>query len=67
MNKHTDNLSYFGAFMTFITGLTLNDWAAVFGILFGIATLFINWYYKQKDYELKKLELEKGTHNEDRH
>ncbi|WP_439327901.1 phage holin [Lonepinella sp. BR2357] len=60
MNKNTDQLSYFGAFMTFIAGLTINDWAAIFGILFGVVTLFINWYYKQKDYELKKQELETG-------
>lgn len=60
MNKNTENLSYFGAFMTFMTGLSWSDLASIFGILFGLATLLINWHYKQKDYELRKMEIEKG-------
>lgn len=61
MQKHTnaEPLSYFGAFMTFISGINWNNAAAICGILFGLATLLINWHYKQKEYELKKLELEK--------
>lgn len=67
MNKQTENLSYFGAFMTFMTGLSWSDLASIFGILFGLATLLINWHYKQKDYELRKLEIEKGLSNEKTH
>lgn len=67
MNKHTENLSYFGAFMTFMTGLSWSDLASIFGILFGLATLLINWHYKQKDYELRKLEIEKGLSHEKTH
>lgn len=67
MNKQTENLSYFGAFMTFMTGLSWSDLASIFGILFGLATLLINWHYKQKDYELRKLEIEKGLSHEKAH
>lgn len=61
MQKHTnaEPLSYFGAFMTFVAGINWNNVASICGILFGLATLLIGWYYKQKEYELKKLELEK--------
>lgn len=67
MNKQTENLSYFGAFMTFMTGLSWSDLASIFGILFGLSTLLINWHYKQKDYELRKLEIEKGLSHEKTH
>lgn len=60
MNKNTENLSYFGAIMTYFSSLTLSDLASICGILFGLATLLINWHYKQKDYELRKMEIEKG-------
>lgn len=53
--------------MTFMTGLSWSDLASIFGILFGLATLLINWHYKQKDYELRKLEIEKGLSHEKTH
>ncbi|EIJ69389.1 HP1 family phage holin [Pasteurella bettyae] len=59
MNKNSEQLSYFGAFITFLSGLSWSDLASIFGILFGLATLLIGWYYKQKEYELKKLAIEK--------
>ena len=59
MGKHTSDSAYFGALVTFLSGLTLNDIAAIAGILFGLFTILINWYYKQKDYELHRLEIEK--------
>lgn len=57
--KNTTELSYFGSFITFLSGLNWNDLASICGIIFGLATLLISWYYKKKDYELKKLEIEK--------
>ncbi|WP_443091374.1 phage holin [Basfia succiniciproducens] len=60
MNKNAEPLSYFGALTAFFAGLNWSELASLFGILFGLLTLLLNWYYKQKDYELKKLEIEKG-------
>lgn len=64
MNKH-ENMSYLGAIVTVISGLTLQDWGVIMGILFGFLTLLMGWYYKEKEYQLKakalkhKIELEK--------
>ena len=62
----TSKYSYFGAGMTSLTGFIANtfsniNWAPpppITGILIGIATFLVNWYYKKKDFELKKLEIE---------
>lgn len=58
--KNTTELSFFGSVVTFFSGLNWNDLASLFGIIFGLLTLLIHWYYKQKDYELKKAKLAKG-------
>ncbi|BFU60773.1 MULTISPECIES: HP1 family phage holin [Rodentibacter] len=58
MIKNTEQLSYFGSICAFFAGLTLSDIASIFGILFGLATVLTNWYYKKKDFELRKLEVE---------
>ncbi|MFZ7173987.1 HP1 family phage holin [[Pasteurella] aerogenes] len=57
--KNTTELSFFGSVVTFFSGFNLNDLASLSGIIFGLITLLIHWYYKQKDYELKKAKLEK--------
>ena len=62
MNKHQDFFAYWGALISFFSGLTLNDWAAVFGIIFGFATFLMNLYYKRKEYKLKE-KYEKENHN----
>ncbi|KGQ51390.1 hypothetical protein JL12_03665 [Gallibacterium anatis 10672-6] len=56
MNKF-DGVSYLGSVVALVSGLSLHEWAAVFGILFGFCTLLITWHYKQKEYELRRLEL----------
>lgn len=45
--------------MTFLAGINWSTVASICGIAFGLATILINWYYKQKEYELRKLQLEK--------
>ncbi|MDA3979039.1 HP1 family phage holin [Gallibacterium sp. AGMB14963] len=57
MNKF-ENMSFFGSAVAFFSGLTLNEWCSIFGILFGFCTVVLTWYYKKKDYELRRLELE---------
>lgn len=65
MNKY-ENASYLGAFVAAFSGLTLSDWGVIMGILFGLFTLIMNWYYKKKDYELKKQALENERLNKER-
>lgn len=64
MNKH-ETMSILGAILTVLGGLTLNDWGVIMGILFGLFTLIMNWYYKKKDYELKKQALENERLNKE--
>lgn len=37
-----------------IFGFTLNDLALILGMALGIATFFLNWYYKHQSLKLKK-------------
>lgn len=66
MHETTTKTAYTGAFTSFIMGriadmftnINWADVASVVGIIIGVATFLINWYYKKKDFELRKLELE---------
>lgn len=49
MEKHASWISYTSNGMAVICGLTLNDWGMLVGILVGLATFGINWYYKAKE------------------
>lgn len=57
MNKYTEIQSFFGSLVAAIAGWTINDWAALFGIFFGLITVLINWHYKEKDDRRKDQEL----------
>ncbi|SMB82442.1 holin, HP1 family [Pasteurella testudinis DSM 23072] len=50
--------SYIGSIVAVLSGLSISDWAAIFGILFGFATLLTNMYYKRKEHQIKLKELE---------
>ncbi|MDP8176344.1 phage holin [Pasteurella skyensis] len=58
MPNKTANLSFFGSIVATISGWTINDWSAIFGILFGLCTLLINLHYKRKEDVRRKIELE---------
>lgn len=67
----TAKAAYTGAAMTttlgqiasYFAGVNWADVASIVGIIIGISTFFINWYYKRKDYELRERELNnKLTH-----
>lgn len=49
MEKHASWISYTSNGMAIVCGLTLNDWGMLIGILVGLATFGINWYYKAKE------------------
>ncbi|MDO4697609.1 MAG: phage holin [Pasteurellaceae bacterium] len=52
--NRTDSASMTGAIVTVISSLTLSDWGVILGILFGLSTLLINWYYKDREIKLKE-------------
>lgn len=49
MEKHASWISYTSNGMAIFCGLTLNDWGMLVGIVVGLATFCINWYYKAKE------------------
>lgn len=54
-----DKASFLGSLMTVLSGLTLQDWGVILGILFGLATLLLNAYYKNRELKLKEQYLQK--------
>ena len=53
MDKITTPTSYAtSAAMTILGGLTISEWMAITGIILGIATFAINWFYKYKHLKL---------------
>ena len=64
IRNYSSETSYIGAIVAFFGGLSISDWAAIFGILFGFATLLTNMYYKRKEYQIKLKELELRSERE---
>ncbi|MCK3655801.1 hypothetical protein A4G19_08535 [Pasteurellaceae bacterium Macca] len=68
MFKQSENNAYLGSLIATLSGLTISDWAGIFGILFGLCTVLLNWYYKDREIRLKEkalkyqIDLEKNTH-----
>lgn len=54
MEKHSSINAYLGGIVAVIGSMTLQDWGIVVGILVGVGTFFLNWYYKAKELELKE-------------
>jgi len=43
---------------TAIGVLTVNEWAAICGVILATATFAVNWHYKRKHYHLIKQQIE---------
>lgn len=54
MEKHSSINAYLGGIVAVIGSMTLQDWGIIVGILVGVGTFFLNWYYKAKELELKE-------------
>ena len=46
MEKHASWLSYTASGSAVLFGFNLNDWGMLIGILIGMVTCAVNWYYK---------------------
>lgn len=51
---------YLSVFFGAVAGLSFSEWVSLGFLLIGLATFIINWYYKQKHYELTQ---KKGLKN----
>lgn len=73
MDKYTSPVSYvWGALCALFGVLSLNEIAVVIGIILSVATFFINWVYKRRDFQHKKnlreqyyAKYNKDSHNDD--
>lgn len=62
MEKITNIATYGGSVLAIISGLSLNQWGVVIGIIVGVlgmvGNLSVNIYFKLLDYRLKKYRLQ---------
>ncbi|HBW3346602.1 MULTISPECIES: phage holin family protein [Klebsiella pneumoniae complex] len=53
--KYATYLAYcWGVFTTTLGALSLDEWAVIIGIFCTVLTAAVNWYYKRKDFQLRK-------------
>ncbi|THA08082.1 HP1 family phage holin [Rodentibacter pneumotropicus] len=58
MNNRMDGFQTFiGSIVALISSLTLNEWAAIFGILFGAISVWIAYRKYKEDVQARKEEL----------
>ena len=73
MHDTPSKASYISGIFAFLIGRIADmfsnvnwaDVASVTGIVIGVATFLVNWYYKKKDFELKEKELEQRIHQQE--
>jgi len=64
--KIATGVSYTVSSGTFTIGmLTVNEWAAIFGVILAFATFIMAWVYKHKHYKLAKAVVEKSNTEDD--
>lgn len=44
-------ITYAASVVTVISGLTINEWGVITGIIIGTATFAVNWWYKHKTWK----------------
>ena len=60
IQKTASDISYGASAATVVSGLTVNEWGVVVGLIIGTATFAVNWWYRHKTYELAKREHKNG-------
>lgn len=60
--KDSTTYAYWGAVLSFFSGLSINEWASLIGIGLGIATFLVNWYFKNEELKLKKQQYDEENH-----
>ncbi|OBX05948.1 hypothetical protein QV06_00680 [Gallibacterium genomosp. 3] len=60
--KDSTTYAYWGAVLSFLSGLSINEWASLIGIGLGIATFLVNWYFKNEELKLKKQHHDEESH-----
>jgi len=47
----TSEVTYVASAVTVISGLTVNEWGVIIGLVIAVATFAVNWYYKHKTFK----------------
>ena len=50
VDQMTSPATYAASAFTVIAGLTINEWVAIGGLILGLATFIVNWWYKRKNF-----------------
>lgn len=54
LEKAASPTTYSASTITVITGVSFNEWVALAGLGLGIATFFVNWWYKREHLKLSR-------------
>ncbi len=54
MEKGNLLTAYFAALITIVSGLSVNEFVSLCGLIIGVSTLLINWVYKEKNHKLQR-------------
>ncbi|ELJ8564054.1 hypothetical protein DDM60_002669 [Vibrio cholerae] len=49
--------AFFGAIAAFFGAFSVNEIVAIVGVILGVASFFLTWYYKEKNHLLLKAQL----------
>lgn len=54
----TGSTKFFAGFATFFGAFSVNEWGVITGIVLGIASFFLSWYFKAKNHHLLRDRVE---------
>ncbi|RUM56281.1 MAG: hypothetical protein DSY85_03015 [Marinomonas sp.] len=63
MEQTNVTASYIFSIITFFTGLSVNEWVAVGGLIIGVATFLTNFWFKSQHLKLAKQQAEIAGEN----
>jgi len=56
----TDSTIFWAGFTTLLGALSVSEWGVIFGIVLGIASFILSWYFKAKNHNLLRDRVERS-------
>ncbi|WP_417790765.1 phage holin [Terasakiella pusilla] len=63
MEQTNVTVNYWVSIFTFLTGLSVNEWVAVGGLVIGVATFFTNFWFKREHLKIARQQAETAGEN----
>ncbi|WP_067095601.1 phage holin [Marinomonas atlantica] len=60
MEKTNVAANYWISLFTFFTGLSVNEWVAVGGLIIGVATFLTNFWFKREHLKIARQQAQAG-------